>query len=107
MALPSQACKAGESACGSRRDRFSLALMRQVNLAHVDLDTKAGPFGNGDEPVDDLERFFRQPLAGYRDHVHLRDHRRAHRRKRDFTLLEQLLLPPADPLASDNCTSRR
>src|SRR4051812_21708138 len=25
-----------------------VALMRQINLAHVDLDTEAGPFGNGD-----------------------------------------------------------
>ena len=46
-------------------------------------------------------------VARYRDHVHLRDHRRAHRRKHDFTLLEQPASPPADPLASDNCTSQR
>ena len=33
-------------------------------------------------------------VARDRDHEHLRDHRRAHRRNRDFTLFEQLLLRP-------------
>jgi hypothetical protein len=38
-------------------------------------------------------------VARHLDHAHLGDHRRAHRRKRDFTLLEQ----PASPARRSTC----
>ena len=40
-----------------------VALVRLLDLRHVDLDTEAGPLGNGDEPAHDPERLFRQTLA--------------------------------------------
>jgi hypothetical protein len=36
----------------------SVALVRPINLRHVDLNTEAGSLGNGNGPVDDFKRLF-------------------------------------------------